>query len=185
MLYRCGAANIGENRPQELRRRADLLKEAGHRPTLHEIGNLQKNKVKLIAPDVSLIHSLDSLSLAAEIDKQAKKFDRTIDVLVEINSATEEQKGGILPSEAEEFILALGAFPNIRVMGLMTMGPVVDDPEEIRPYFRETKALFDRLNDKSLLKGEILSMGMSDSYMVAIEEGATLVRVGRKLFNRN
>jgi pyridoxal phosphate enzyme (YggS family) len=184
-LVRSGATDIGENRPGELRRRGDLLKNAGLAPTLHEIGNLQKNKVKMIIEDVSLIHSLDSLSLAEEIDKQAKRVGRVVDVLVEINSAREEQKGGILPECAEEFILSLGRLKNLRVCGLMTMGPVVDDPEGMRPYFRQTKELYDVLNRKSLFEGGILSMGMSDSYAVAIEEGATLVRVGRKLFNRN
>ena len=184
-LCRLGASDIGENRPSEIARRGAFLKEKGFAPRLHEIGNLQRNKVKLIIESVALIHSLDSLALAEEISKQAKKIGRTVPVLIEINSACEEQKGGILPDDAEEFYLKVRELPNITVQGLMTMGPVCDDPEDIRPYFRLTKALFDRLNDKSLLKGEILSMGMSDSYMVAIEEGATLVRVGRKLFNRN
>ena len=183
-LAECGMTDMGENRPQELRRRADLLKDKGLAPRLHEIGNLQRNKVKTIIEDVSLIHSVDNLPLAAEIDKQARKVGRRVDVLVEINSAREEQKGGILPECAEEFILSLRELENIRVCGLMTMGPVVDDPEELRPYFKATKELYDVLNRRSLFVGGILSMGMSDSYSVAIEEGATLVRVGRKLFNR-
>ena len=183
-LMECGVTDIGENRPQELRRRADLLKDKGLTPRLHEIGNLQRNKVKTIIEDVSLIHSVDNLPLAAEINKQARKVGRRVDVLVEINSAREEQKGGILPECAEEFILSLRELENIRVCGLMTMGPVVDDPEELRPYFKATKELYDVLNRKFLFVGGILSMGMSDSYSVAIEEGATLVRVGRKLFNR-
>ena len=183
-LMECGVTDIGENRPQELRRRGDLLHSAGHSPKLHEIGNLQRNKVKMIIEDVSLIHSLDSLPLAEEIDKQARKVGRVVDVLVEINSAEEEQKGGIMPDLAEEFITELSRYENIRVRGLMTMGPVVDDPEELRPYFRLTRELYDRLNRRFDFNGGILSMGMSDSYAVAIEEGATLVRVGRKLFNR-
>ena len=183
-LMECGVTDVGENRPQELRRRGDLLHSAGHSPKLHEIGNLQRNKVKTIIEDVSLIHSVDNLPLAAEIDKQARKVGRRVDVLVEINSAREEQKGGILPECAEEFILSLRELENIRVCGLMTLGPVVDDPEELRPYFKATKELYDVLNRRFLFVGGILSMGMSDSYSVAIEEGATLVRVGRKLFNR-
>lgn len=184
-LCKAGAVNIGENRPGELRRRGDLLKDQGFKPILHEIGNLQRNKVKLIISDVALIHSLDSLSLAEEIDKQAKKVGRVVPVLIEINSGREEQKGGILPEDAEEFLLALKDFSSIEVTGLMTMGPVCEDPEEMRPYFRETKELFDRLNQKYGFKEGILSMGMSDSYAVAIEEGSTLVRVGRRLFKRN
>lgn len=183
-LMECPVTDIGENRPQELRRRGDLLHSAGHSPKLHEIGNLQRNKVKMIIEDVTLIHSLDSLPLAEEIDKQARKTGRVVDVLVEINSAEEEQKGGIMPSDAEGFITKLAEYENIRVRGLMTMGPVVDDPEELRPYFRLTRELYDRLNRMFDFNGGILSMGMSDSYAVAIEEGATLVRVGRKLFNR-
>ena len=183
-LMECGVTDIGENRPQELRRRGDLLHSAGHSPKLHEIGNLQRNKVKMIIEDVTLIHSLDSLPLAEEIDKQARKAGRVVDVLVEINSAEEEQKGGIMPDLAEEFITELSRYENIRVRGLMTMGPVVGDPEELRPYFRLTRALYDRLNRKFDFNGGILSMGMSDSYAVAIEEGATLIRVGRKLLNR-
>lgn len=183
-LCRAGATDIGENRPGELRRRGDLLKAQELRPALHEIGNLQRNKVKLIIEDVSLIHSLDSLSLAEEIDKQAKRVGRIIPVLIEINSGREEQKGGILPEDAEKFLLSLKDFSSIEVAGLMTMGPVCEEAEEMRPYFRKTKELFDRLNQKYGFKGEILSMGMSDSYAVAIEEGATLVRVGRRLFVR-
>ena len=183
-LAESGACDIGENRPGELRRRGDLLVKKGFTPRLHEIGNLQRNKVKLIIDSVHLIHSLDSLSLAAEINKQAKKSGRTVSVLIEINSAREPQKGGIMPEEAEEFLLKLKEFQHIRVAGLMTMGPVSEDAEQLRPYFRLTKELFDRLNRTHGFSEGILSMGMSDSYAVAIEEGATLVRVGRKLFNR-
>ena len=183
-LAEAGVSDIGENRPQELSRRGKLLCEKGYRPLLHEIGNLQRNKVKMIIESVDLIHSLDSLSLAEEIDKQAKKAGRTVRVLIEINSGREEQKGGIMPEDAERFYLALKEFTSIEVSGLMTMGPVCEDAEELRPYFRETKELFDRLNRNHGFSGGILSMGMSDSYAVAIEEGATLVRVGRKLFNR-
>ena len=184
-LAACGALDIGENRPGELRRRGDLLKEKGFAPKLHEIGNLQRNKVKLIIESVSLIHSLDNIALAKEIDKQAGKIGRRVPVLIEINSAKEEQKDGVLPEDAEAFLCEVKNLPNISVCGLMTMGPAVSDPEMIRPYFRLTKELFDRLNRICGFEGEgILSMGMSDSYKVAIEEGSTLVRVGRRLFNK-
>ena len=183
-LADAGVSDIGENRPGELQRRGELLMKAGYMPRLHEIGNLQRNKVKLIIGEVELIHSLDSMALAMEIEKQAKKIGRRVRVLVEVNSAREEQKGGVMPEEAEEFILEVKQLPHLEVAGLMTMGPVCADPEDIRPYFGETKELFDRLNRKRLFTEQILSMGMSDSYAVAIEEGATLVRVGRKLFNR-
>ena len=180
-----GALDIGENRPGELQRRGTLLRDVGFTPALHEIGNLQRNKVKLIIGSVDLIHSLDTLPLAKEIDKQAAIVGRCVPVLIEINSAREEQKGGVLPEDAENFLREVKKFPNIAVHGLMTMGPVVEDPEMIRPYFKLTRELFDRLNRTCGFAGEgILSMGMSDSYRVAIEEGSTLVRVGRRLFNK-
>ena len=183
-LADAGVSDIGENRPSELRRRGDLLVDAGYRPRLHEIGNLQRNKVKLIIESVDLIHSLDSVELAREIDKQAKRVGRRVKVLIEINSGREAQKGGILPEMAEDFYLQVRELSGIEIAGLMTMGPVCEDPEDLRPYFRLTKQLFDRMNETYGFSDGILSMGMSDSYAVAIEEGATLVRVGRKLFKR-
>lgn len=184
-LAAAGVTDIGENRPGELRRRGDLLRERGYTPCLHEIGNLQRNKVKLIVESVSLIHSLDTVELAHEINKQASRLSRRIPVLIEINSAREPQKGGVLPEDAESFLLAVRELEFIEVVGLMTMGPVSEDAELLRPYFRLTKELFDSLNEKyGFRDGGILSMGMSDSYRVAIEEGATLVRIGRKFFNK-
>ena len=184
-LVRAGACDIGENRPQQLARRGELLRSLGLTPRLHEIGNLQRNKVKYIIEGVSLIHSLDSLSLAEEIERQAARVDRRVPVLVEINSGREPNKGGIMPECAEEFVRELASFPHLCVKGLMTMGPVCEDPEDSRPYFRLTRELFDAISEKGGFEGEgILSMGMSDSYRVAIEEGSTLVRVGRKLFQR-
>ena len=152
-LVGAGALDIGENRPGELRRRGDLLKEKGYSPVLHEIGNLQRNKVKLIIESVSLIHSLDNLPLAKEIDKQAERVGRCVPVLIEINSAREEQKGGIFPEMAEEFASMLQNFGNLSLKGLMTMGPLSEEGEALRPYFRETKKLFDNLTkyfDKKL-----------------------------------
>ena len=183
-LADAGVSDIGENRPSELRRRGDLLADAGYRPRLHEIGNLQRNKVKLIIESVDLIHSLDSVELAREIDKQAKRVGRRVKVLIEINSGREAQKGGILPEMAEDFYLQVRELSGIEIAGLMTMGPVCEDPEDLRPYFRLTKQLFDRMNETYGFSDGILSMGMSDSYAVAIEEGATLVRVGRRIFEK-
>ncbi len=185
-LAECGIENIGENRPQELKRRGKLLSDAGYTPALHEIGNLQRNKVKMIIGSASLIHSLDSAELASEIDKRASELGKLQPVLIEVNSAGEEQKGGILPEYAEEFCLKLKDFKSISVCGLMTMGPLSDNPEELRPYFRATRSLFDKMKSNGCFAGDgILSMGMSDSYRVAIEEGSTLVRVGRRLFNKD
>ncbi len=184
-LAALGVTDIGENRPQELRRRGDLLRENGYTPRLHEIGNLQKGNVKYIIDDVSLIHSVDSLSLGEQISRLAIQKGRKVPVLVEVNCAKEPQKGGIFPEEAEATILQLRKLAGITVGGIMTMGPRVDDPETLRPYFRRTRELFEDLRSKNLFDGEgILSMGMSGSFAVAIEEGATLVRVGTKLFEK-
>lgn len=184
-LAEAGVTDIGENRPGELRRRGDLLREQGFTPALHEIGNLQRNKVKLIIESVSLIHSLDTVELAREIDKQAKRVSRCIPVLIEINSAKEPQKDGVMPEDAESFLQQVRELDGIEVVGLMTMGPASDDAEDLRQYFRLTRELFDRLNERYGFKdGGILSMGMSDSYRVAIEEGASMVRIGRRFFQK-
>ena len=184
-LAACGATDIGENRPQELVRRGVLLRAAGYSPRLHEIGNLQKNKVRHIVPSVYMIQSVDSVALATEIDRRAAAIGRRIPVLLEVNSAREEAKGGALPEEVEALARRVRELPNLSVAGLMTMGPVSDDPEDMRPYFRLTKELFDRIKEKGGFEGEgVLSMGMSDSYRIAIEEGATLVRVGHKIFEK-
>ena len=182
-LCKAGVTDIGENRPQELKRRKDLLKDAGYNPNFHEIGNLQKNKVKLIADYVSLIHSVDSQSLAEQISKQAVSIGREIPILIEINSAKEVDKGGVMPEDAEDLYLKIRSLPGISIRGIMTMGPVCENAEDIRPYFKLTKEIFDKIKNAHGFDSEpILSMGMSDSYRIAIEEGATLVRVGRRLF---
>ena len=182
-LIKAGAEAIGENRPGELKRRGELLSEAGFSPELHQIGTLQSNKAKLVCDKAALIHSLDSLSLAKEIDRQGKKLGIKIPALIEINSAEEVQKSGVLPSDAEAFLEKALEFDSIKITGLMTMGPVCENPEQLRKYFRLTKNLFDKLNSQyGFGEAPTLSMGMSDSYRVAIEEGSTLVRVGRRLF---
>lgn len=182
-LVRAGATDLGENRPGEVKRRYELLSELGLNVNMHEIGTLQRNKVKLVAPTACMIHSIDSVKLAADVSRHAENLGRVIPVLIEINSAREENKSGILAECAEELLREIIAFEGIKVVGLMTMGPVCEDAEELRPYFRLTKELFDSLNEKYGFGDDpTLSMGMSDSYKVAIEEGSTLVRVGRKLF---
>ncbi len=182
-LVRAGALDIGENRPGEVKRRGELLRSLGFSPRMHEIGTLQRNKIKLIADSTYMIHSVDSFHLAKDINRHAEMHSRVIPVLIEVNCAEEEQKSGVLPGDAERLLCEIRELPNISVEGLMTMGPVTDDAENLRPYFRDTKKLFDRLRD-SYGFGEhpTLSMGMSDSYRVAIEEGSTLIRVGRRLF---
>ena len=174
---------IGENRPGELLRRGELLKEGGFATELHQIGTLQSNKAKLVSPIASLIHSLDSLSLAKELEKQGQKLGKKIPVLIEINSACEPQKSGVLPQNAEEFLCSLKNYPSLDVKGLMTMGPADIQISELRKYFALTKKLFDDLNSRYNFGADAtLSMGMSDSYEAAIEEGSTMIRVGRRLF---
>ena len=184
-LAELGVSAIGENRPGELARRGELLRRRGLFPELHEIGKLQSNKAKLVTPISTLIHSLDGHSLAKEINRLGLRDGRTIDVLVEINSGREAQKSGIMPEDAKDFIESLGMYESIRLRGLMTMGPATDNPEELRRYFALTRELFEK-HRGDFAKGldPILSMGMSDSFKVAIEEGSTLVRVGRRLFNK-
>ena len=185
-LAKAGVTDVGENRPGELKRRGELLHSNGYFPRLHEIGNIQRNKVKLVLDSADLIHSVGSLSLAREISERAKALGKTVPVLIEINSAKEEAKGGFMPEDAENAYLKIRELEAISIAGIMTMGPVVQDPEDIRPYFKLTKRIFDAIRDKYGFDGEgILSMGMSDSYRIAIEEGSTLVRVGRKLFDKN
>jgi pyridoxal phosphate enzyme (YggS family) len=173
-----GVTLIGENRVQELLEKYDKINKENVK--IHLIGSLQRNKVKYIYDKVDMIHSLDSVSLATEIDRQCAKIGKVMDVLVEINIGREESKGGIMPEDAEAFVASLSQFTNIRVRGLMTMAPICKSEEEYRAYFKEAKAIFDKL-----FKNEadaILSMGMSGSYEYAIKEGATLVRVGSAIF---
>ena len=180
-----GALDIGENRPGEVKRRGELLREAKISPRMHEIGTLQRNKIKLIADSVYMIHSVDSFQLARDINRHAEALGRVIPVLIEVNSAREEQKSGVMPEDTERLLSEISNFKNIKVSGLMTMGPATEDGEELRPYFRATKRLFDDLSLKyGFGENPTLSMGMSHSYRVAIEEGSTLVRVGRILFNK-
>lgn len=181
-LHSLGANDIGENRVQQLLEHWDALNRENLR--VHFIGTLQKNKVKYIIDKVSMIHSLDSLSLAAEIEKQAAKHGIVMDVLVEINSGMEENKSGISPDEAAAFCEALTQFSHLNLRGFMTMAPKCEKNEEYRQYFHKTSQLCLDIWQKNLhnIGRPILSMGMSDSFEVAIEEGADIVRVGRALF---
>ena len=184
-LAAAGVTDVAENRPGELKRRAELLRAHGYTPKFHEIGNLQRNKVKLVVDVASLIHSVGKFELAEEISRQAVALGITAHVLIEINSAKEEMKGGVMPENTEELYLRVRDLPGISVDGVMTMGPALADPEDMRPYFRLTRQIYDRINERYGFNGGILSMGMSNSYAVAIEEGSTLIRVGRKLFDKN
>lgn len=172
-----GECIIGENKANELLEKYDSYDKTKE---LHFIGTLQTNKVKYIIDKVSLIHSVDKLSLLEEINKRAAKINKIMDVLLEVNSGREESKGGILPEDVSDFYEKAKLFANVRVRGLMTMAPRCQSREEYLKYFGETKELFDRLfkNDEDA----ILSMGMSESYTYALEAGANLVRVGSRIF---
>ena len=174
--------DVGENRVQQLLERWDSLDREGLR--IHFIGKLQSNKVKYIIDKVCMIHSLDSSSLAREIERQAAKHGLVMDVLVEINSGREENKSGLDPLEVEEFCKSLGDFPHIRLRGFMTMAPRCENAEQYRVYFGETYRLCQEIWTEKLQRTDkpILSMGMSESFEPAIEEGSSIVRVGRALF---
>lgn len=179
-----GVTDIGENRVQQLLSRYDALALSGVR--LHFIGSLQKNKVKYVIDKVAAIHSVDSLSLAEEIDKRARAAGICMDVYAEINSGREENKGGILPEDASAFCEMIDRFPNLHLVGLMTMAPHCDDPSEYHVYFSETRELAVRIFRETLHRDTppLLSMGMSESYREAVLEGASIVRVGRQLFRK-
>lgn len=185
LAYLCGelgVRDIGENRVQQLLAHCEEVDLQN--VNLHFIGTLQTNKVKYIIDKVSMIHSLDSLKLAAEIDRQAKKHGRVMDVLVEVNSGEEENKSGLFPSEVEAFCLSLGQFSNLRHRGFMTMAPKCEKKEDYCKFFSQTYEQVLDIWTKKLhnIDRPILSMGMSESFEEAIACGSDMVRVGRCLF---
>lgn len=177
-----GVNDVGENRVQQLLEHWETVDREGL--NFHFIGKLQTNKVKYIADKVCMIHSLDSLRLAAEIERQMAKLGRTMDVLVEINSGAEENKSGVAPEEAADFCAALADFEHLRLCGFMTMAPKCEEKEEYRKFFQETFRIGLDIWSKTLhnIGRPLFSMGMSESFEIAIEEGADMVRVGRSLF---
>ena len=185
LVEELGVRRVGENRVQQLLSRYDELKNMG--ADIHFIGSLQKNKVKYIIDKVSMIHSLDSIELAREIDKQAKKHSLVMDVLVEINSGMEDNKGGVMPSEAESFCKEIAALEGINLKGFMTMAPKCEKNSEYLKYFCETYQLVLDIWQKKLhnIDIPILSMGMSDSFPEAIAAGSNMIRIGRRMFNKN
>lgn len=179
-----GIEHIGENRVQDALPKHD---ELGDRGTWHFIGHLQTNKVKNVLGRFTYIHSLDRHSLAKEINKRAKRQDISVNCLLQVNVAGEESKFGLTPSDVAQFATEVAHnMPNINIVGLMTMAPFVDNAEEVRPVFRELRALRDQLYQLQLPRvGSLeLSMGMSNDYRVAVEEGATMVRLGSVLVGR-
>ena len=176
-----GAEIIGENYVQESERAYEVI---GNRAKWHFIGHLQKNKVKKAVRIFDMIETVDSLELAEEIDRRCAQTGKIMPVLMEINSGGEKQKFGVLPEDAEQLSRDISRLQNIKVMGLMTMGPQFGNPEDSRPYFVKTKKVFDAIDKLDLPNVEMkcLSMGMTNSYKVALEEGANTVRIGSKIF---
>ncbi len=175
-----GLTTLGENRVQELTGKYPFLDGV----EWHFIGHLQSNKVKYIVDKVSLIHSLDNLSLAEEINKRMLSLGRSMGVLIQVNVADESTKFGIRPEDTGTFIDTVSKLPGLKIKGLMTIGPYVTDPEKIRPVFRKLRMLADEVKIIGFPGVEIkhLSMGMSNDYKIAVEEGATLVRLGSIIF---
>lgn len=181
LLSDTDAVDFGENKVQEL---VDKYENVSRPVNWHMIGHLQTNKVKYIVDKVCMIHSVDSLNLAKTIEKEAAKHDVTVNILIEVNVAQEETKFGLSCDEVFPLIQEIKDFPHIRVKGLMTIAPFVDDPEDNRVYFRKLKDLSLDIQSKSIdnIDMSVLSMGMTNDYEVAVEEGATLVRVGTGIF---
>lgn len=176
-----GVRDIGESYVQDAIKKVNTI---GKKVKWHFIGHLQTNKAKEAVGLFDLIHSVDSLKLAAEISKQAGRLGIVKDVLIEVKTSQEATKYGISPEEIFHLIGRVSLLPNLRVKGLMTMAPVVEAPEEARPYFRRLKELAEAIAAKNIenVKMEWLSMGMSQDFEVAIEEGANMVRIGRAIF---
>lgn len=179
--YDCQIRDFGENKPQEIREKFPKLPQDIR---WHMIGHLQRNKIKYIIDKVCMIHSVESVRLAEAVSEEAAKHGRIIPVLVEVNMAGEESKFGIRPEETEDFIREISVFPNIQVNGLMTIAPYTEHAEDNRIYFRDLKKLYVDIKAKNIdnVVMSNLSMGMTGDYEVAIEEGATMVRVGTGIF---
>ena len=180
-VMECGVKTLGENRVQSLLDKYEVLKDE---PVWHLIGHLQTNKVKYIADKVSLIHSVDSLKLAEEIDKKFSEHERIANILLQVNVSGEESKFGVTPYECMHLAESISSLKNVKVQGLMTMAPLTATPDECSKYFYELNMLSQKLREADIpnINMQHLSMGMSGDYCEAIAEGATIVRVGTALF---
>jgi pyridoxal phosphate enzyme (YggS family) len=177
-----GIKIIGENYVKEAKQAYGLV---GKRAKWHFIGTLQKHNVRRQVLEIfDMIESVDSLEVAREIDKKCAQIGKIMPVLIEVNSGREPQKSGVLPEGVEQLVGKISGLRNIKVMGLMTMGPRFGDPEDSRPYFAETRRIFEKIRGLKLPNVEMkyLSMGMTNSYKVALEEGANIIRIGTKIF---
>ena len=176
-----GVTIVGENYVQEAQIAFEKIRD---KVKWHFIGHLQKNKVKKAVEISDMIETVDSFKIAKEIDKRCTRVGKIMPVLIEVNSAREEQKSGVFPEQVEDLIREISTFRTIKVMGLMTMGPMFGDPENSRPYFIETRKIFEKIKKMDIrgVEMKFLSMGMTNSYKVAIEEGANMVRLGTLIF---
>ena len=178
---KAGITMIGENYFQDTLR---VINDVEEKAEWHFIGHLQTNKVKKVIDIFDMIESVDSLKLAKEIEKCCKRRNKIMPILIEVNSGEENHKNGVAPKDVVELIKEISSLNYVKIMGLMTMGPRFGDPEESPPYFRKTREIFKQIKDFHLPNVEMkyLSMGMTNSYEVSIEEGANLVRIGTKIF---
>ncbi len=177
-----GISRFGENYVQELTSKYEYFKNSDLKPEWHFIGHLQTNKVKFIIPFISMIHTVDSVKLAGEINKWAEKNNRTIDILVQVNTSGEQSKYGCEPDFTVELVREIKDFPRLKILGLMTIGTFSDDEKIIRREFRLLSKLLNDVNQELGLNLKELSMGMTHDYMIAIEEGATYLRIGTAIF---
>ena len=185
--YHAGVRHFGENRVEDALPKIAEVRAllGGAAPTWHMIGHLQRRKVRDAAPAFDMVHSVDSLALAQELSKRLEPVGRSLPVLLEVNISGEASKYGFAPGVVASAVEPILALPRLRLCGLMTMAPIVTVPEEARPYFRELRALRDELASCfPQVSWTELSMGMTDDFEPAIEEGATLVRIGRAIFQR-
>jgi pyridoxal phosphate enzyme (YggS family) len=181
-VVQAGVGDIGENYVQELQHKRDVLGDKGIR--WHFVGHLQSNKARMVAPFAHLIHAVDSVALARELDRRVREAGRVQDVLIEVNTTGEGSKFGVRPDGAASLVRSMRPFPNLRIAGLMTIGPFLPDPEGSRPMFRLLRELRDSIaavpQDNVTMRH--LSMGMTGDFEVAIEEGATIIRIGTAIF---
>ncbi|MDO4267830.1 MAG: YggS family pyridoxal phosphate-dependent enzyme [Eubacteriales bacterium] len=179
--YEAGARDFGENKVQEILEKAPKMPPDAR---FHMIGHLQRNKVRQVIPHVRMIHSVDSVRLAEMIQQEALRIGKTVDILLEVNVAKEESKFGMFPEQVMENLDQIRLFPNIRICGLMTIAPFVENSEENRPIFQKLYQLYVDIKKKNIdnVTMNVLSMGMTGDYQVAVEEGATMIRVGTGIF---
>ena len=179
--YEAGARDFGENKVQEILEKHPKMPEDAR---FHMIGHLQRNKVKQVLPHAVLIHSVDSYRLAEQISQEAGKLGITAKILLEVNVAKEESKFGMMPEEVPEMVEQISLLPHLQIEGLMTIAPFVDDPEKNRPVFQKLYQLSVDIKKKNIdnVSMSVLSMGMTGDYQVAVEEGATMIRVGTGIF---